>query len=75
MKKEKDNNNINNDKFHNKLITLRDEYKFSTDKLLQRRGWKWTCEIASIWLWKKEINGLLILTDKETALTIEGRIL
>ena len=38
---------------------------------LRSRGWAYTCEYASIWLFTKEVEGAAIVCPQDTALVIE----
>lgn len=40
--------------------------------VLRERGWKYTSDIACLWLWHKELKGRVVAVDTRTAIAIEN---
>ena len=38
---------------------------------LQVRGWRCTCEVGALWLWKREIGGKIAYLSESSALQYE----
>lgn len=41
---------------------------------LREAGWEYTCEIASLWLWKKLIGDKTVMVGMSDAIWIEERL-
>ena len=40
-------------------------------RYLEQNGWCYTCEVASVWLWSKKINGKTLYVGLDTAVFIQ----
>lgn len=49
--------------------------EYDVDAFLRSKGWKHTSSTpGSFWMWEREINGRVLLVDKDHALAIQGYI-
>lgn len=57
----------------NALSAAKTDVESHIRRFLQEMGWHYNCEIHSVWLWKKEIDGKMVYVNESTALWISEK--
>lgn len=55
-------------KIWDRYLAAESIFEEQTSQLLKIAGWEYTCEVGSLWLYKRTVNGNVIYLTKDSAL-------
>lgn len=55
----------------NELRDAEDSVEGAEKAYLRAQGWTYTCELGSVWLWKKQIGERVVMVNTSSARMIE----